>query len=791
MSRRKKSGRDAKKADTRKAKRKEARTAKKVSTLSAQQRFHADQREKRERQRTARLQKAEQRAAEGERPGDKKSQNAKKAPKPKPKKIPRWQQQLQQQQQAKNQPAAKKQNGAPAASNAPPSPSVPTVASAAPSISPTPQAAKASTAVAPAAPPVPVYIPPALRNRGRGLNESASKLQKALKSLFNKLSEGNCPLILSQVVALQSEGSSRREFFDGVCGAILEGVVEDVPLGVSILYPHAAVVRGLQLIMGNEFAASMLRETALRFQRHLESGERPQAYNSLFLVCTFFVFRVVEAQVVYGVLRRLVSGLTELHVELVLLLLRACGPRLRSNSTEALREVIAAVNAHQDAAEEAGSALGVRRRMIVGFINDLRTKNKAVKHASGQYNSDLWERLTRGIGELAHRARVLTSVSLDVTWDLLVQPDLRGQWWEAVELTESRVRRQALLHGPTEGPEETPVNAGLRFIRRRMDMDDDEPDSAAVGEGKGAEDAPLPRLDEDEDAPIVDDEDIASDLGSDPGSEDGEEAEHGEEGEEEEGSDEDEEREQDKAGKRAGKGPPQPKTVDLSTLAKTQHMTTPVKRAIFAAIAESVDIHECFVRLVKLDLRENSRDICSTIVQLCLQEKGYNPYYVALLRRLCSADRPKQMNYSMQCAIWVQFRVLDTAPLSLNRCLNLTHLIISLLTHGDITLRILKPMDLHQGLSKRTLMFLRVFLVHLLHLDPSVLLQHLMAVVEDKGLANVREGLATLMTKQLLVEDTVDEWLEPVMVTVDADRQLPLDRLAKITRTALKALQKT
>lgn len=40
-------------------------------------------------------------------------------------------------------------------------------------------------------------------------------------------------------------------------------------------------------------------------------------------------------------------------------------------------------------------------------------------------------------------------------------------------------------------------------------------------------------------------------------------------------------------------------------------------------------------------------------------------------------------------------------------------------------------------------------------------------------------GPATLMTKQLLVEDTVDEWLEPVMVTVDADRQLPLDRLAR------------
>ncbi len=42
---------------------------------------------------------------------------------------------------------------------------------------------------------------------------------------------------------------------------------------------------------------------------------------------------------------------------------------------------------------------------MLGFINDLKSKGKALKSSQGQYSAPLWERLSKVIGEVVHKAK--------------------------------------------------------------------------------------------------------------------------------------------------------------------------------------------------------------------------------------------------------------------------------------------------------------------------------------------------------------------------------------------------
>ena len=51
-----------------------------------------------------------------------------------------------------------------------------------------------------------------------------------------------------------------------------------------------------KLVIGNDVAASVLREAALKLRMHLEQGNRHQAYNALYLLCSLYTFKVTECR---------------------------------------------------------------------------------------------------------------------------------------------------------------------------------------------------------------------------------------------------------------------------------------------------------------------------------------------------------------------------------------------------------------------------------------------------------------------------------------------------------------
>lgn len=91
-------------------------------------------------------------------------------------------------------------------------------------------------------------------------------------------------------------------------------------------------------------------------------------------------------------------------------------------------------------------------------------------------------------------------------------------------------------------------------------------------------------------------------------------------------------------------------------LARKQRMNTDVRRNIFCTMMTSEDFLDAFEKLLKLGLKDQQeREIVHILMDCCLQEKTYNPFYAFLASKFCAYERRFQMTF--QFSIWDKFRL--------------------------------------------------------------------------------------------------------------------------------------
>ncbi|XP_016016460.2 nucleolar MIF4G domain-containing protein 1 isoform X2 [Rousettus aegyptiacus] len=182
-------------------------------------------------------------------------------------------------------------------------------------------------------------------------------------------------------------------------------------------------------------------------------------------------------------------------------------------------------------------------------------------------------------------------------------------------------------------------------------------------------------------------------------------------------------------------------------LARKQRMNTDVRRTIFCTIMTSEDFLDAFEKLLKLGLKDQQeREIVHVLVDCCLQEKTYNPFYAFLAGRLCDSDRRLQMTF--QFSIWDKFRDLENLPAT--NVSNLVHLVGHLLRTKSLPLSILKVVEFSE-LDKPRVHFLRKVL-HILLTETEVEDLGLIftRVADNPKLGVLREGLRLFISHFLL-----------------------------------------
>ena len=142
---------------------------------------------------------------------------------------------------------------------------------------------------------------------------------------------------------------------------------------------------------------------------------------------------------------------------------------------------------------------------------------------------------------------------------------------------------------------------------------------------------------------------------------------------------------------------------------RKMNISTNLKKMIFTSIVTASDINDAFERLIRLNLKkEQKREIIKIIVQICIEEKYYNPFYELLLDKLISID--KDNKYTFHYCIWDYMKIFENYNQSeLKKIHNLSKLTSNLLLREKISLPVLLNFKFEQSNNKIKMFVLFVF----------------------------------------------------------------------------------
>lgn len=250
---------------------------------------------------------------------------------------------------------------------------------------------------------------------------------------------------------------------------------------------------------GGATGAHFLEGCAMQLEQalHTETRNAKAASNIVQMFAYFFLVEMISANLIYDLVRKFCHQLTELDVELVLLLLRTCGFKIRQDDPISLKEIILLVekqaaakaagenmlgnNAAGGDAEASQSAPTKRLDFMLSTISDLRNNRERPSDIHGGVKSRakilmdwVYSKESKGGGVDSGE------FTLPVRLETLLAPDStkKGLWWMEARLERGSLRTSDKTgDGHQEGEDiefnEPEMSADLMALARKMRMSTD------------------------------------------------------------------------------------------------------------------------------------------------------------------------------------------------------------------------------------------------------------------------------------------------------------------------------
>ncbi|KAG5309067.1 NOM1 protein, partial [Acromyrmex insinuator] len=186
---------------------------------------------------------------------------------------------------------------------------------------------------------------------------------------------------------------------------------------------------------------------------------------------------------------------------------------------------------------------------------------------------------------------------------------------------------------------------------------------------------------------------------------------------------------------------------DILELARKQRMNTDVRRDIFCILMTAEDYLDAFEKIHHLSLKnQQQREVIYVILNCCIQEKKFNPYYAVLAQRLCDSDRKYQL--TIQYALWDKLKTLD--DLNTKQLTNLAKFLTLLFLGKGLPLSVLKVIQFME-LDKLTMRLVRqIMLGILLHENEEACLEVFGKISLSPKLQTFRESLRLFISHFLV-----------------------------------------
>ncbi|KAF1809367.1 hypothetical protein P152DRAFT_441903 [Eremomyces bilateralis CBS 781.70] len=270
------------------------------------------------------------------------------------------------------------------------------------------------------------YIPPSMR-MGASDNEVSGKLTRQLKGLLNRLSESNILPIVRDVQEIYSS-NPRQVVTTTLIDLILSTIQDRTALNETYLILYAGFVAAIYRLVGVEFGATLVERIVVAFDSCYDKGNASdkQTLNLMSFLSHLYSVQVVGSIVVYDFVRIFLKDLSELNTELLLRVIKSCGPQLRHEDPSSLKEIV--LELHRQIARVGESNMSVRTKFMVETIGDLKNNRMKTGLGSASIAAEHLTKIKRSLAELKSQ-NIRASEPLRIGLNDIRNADKKGKWW--------------------------------------------------------------------------------------------------------------------------------------------------------------------------------------------------------------------------------------------------------------------------------------------------------------------------------------------------------------------------
>ncbi|KAL2268133.1 hypothetical protein VTJ83DRAFT_2979 [Remersonia thermophila] len=288
--------------------------------------------------------------------------------------------------------------------------------------------------VAPTTGRVAKYVPPSLRKDTGSDSELAARVRRQTQGLVNRITESNLLTIVAEIETLYRE-NPRQHVTSALVDLLLIQVCDSTTLPDTLLILTAGFATAAYMVLGTDFGGQLVQEVVERFDRFYADAktaalERPdvpkQTSNLITFISQIYTFQLIGPNLVFDYIRMLLDDLSELNAELLLRIVRMCGPTLRQDDPMALKDIVALI---PPAVAKVGEKnLSVRTRFMIDTITDLKNNKLKAGVGASALVSEHITRMKKLLGQLKAK-RTKSSEPMRMGLKDIQDADKKGKWW--------------------------------------------------------------------------------------------------------------------------------------------------------------------------------------------------------------------------------------------------------------------------------------------------------------------------------------------------------------------------
>ncbi|XP_035225034.1 nucleolar MIF4G domain-containing protein 1-like isoform X2 [Stegodyphus dumicola] len=256
-------------------------------------------------------------------------------------------------------------------------------------------------------------------------NEDCVRIKRQLKALLNKLSESNMKPICNQIEDMYMK-NSRNDMNETLFLLISELVLNPVLVQPRFIIEKAMLVALLHANIGSEVGAFFLQRLVQKlhklFQCSGNYGEDQESNNILLFLSHLYNFKITHATLIFDIFHQLVESFQSKDIELIQLLLKNIGFRLRKDDPLRLKEIILSIQAKAAAINKDENDLRVR--YMLETLTAIRNNNM---YKIPDYDPNIIQQSKKYLKGIMRKGCSIQELA--ISFEDLQKADERGRWW--------------------------------------------------------------------------------------------------------------------------------------------------------------------------------------------------------------------------------------------------------------------------------------------------------------------------------------------------------------------------